>query len=87
MIIDTRNLGAIEVFDVGTVGFGMSIVRCPGVADASDTDGRKYLDTDDLRRVDAVVGLASTGIIGGERLSVFVTRTAGEGSWRRHLEG
>ena len=66
MIIDTRNLGAIEVSDVGTLGFGLSIVRCPGVADASDTNGRKYLETSDLQRVDTSLGLARAGVIGGE---------------------
>lgn len=66
MVVETRGLGAVKVFDVGMLGVGLSVGPCPGVADARDADRGEYLETGDLRRIDVGVRLAGTGIVGGE---------------------
>ncbi len=66
MVVETRGLGAVKVLDVWMLGVGLSIGKRPGITNASDANGRKYLDTDNIRRIDVDVGLASTGIVGGK---------------------
>ena len=66
MVVDTRGLRTVEVFNVGMLRVGLSVGPCPRVAHACDTNWREYFETGDLRGMDDGVRLASTGIIGVE---------------------
>ena len=66
MIVETRDLWTIEVFDFRMFVVGLSVCQRAGVANPSNTDGRKYLDMGNLQWVDVGIGLPSTGIVGGE---------------------